>query len=442
LNSPLSKTQLRSRQNTLLIGALVSIIAVLCAGLYAVPWTSKILDIGFTDEAKRNPYLAAEQFLTKFNTPVKTETGLHLLDDLPPTHDTLLIASSRRNLSERRVNELIDWIDEGGTLIVLASDLFDEDREDKGDRLLDRFGIWLYEGEASDTEANSSESEAPADETDQDSSKETNKGTNNEVSDEATTQSFADALFELENKGNNCKVNLGQTVVSVAGEERDLLVEFSSTRHLWFEDDQDYAYSYNDIGAQLVSLSHGQGWLYVMTSLAQWRNSNIGCFDHAHLLRALTDREQTLWFLFNTDIEPIHHLIWQQWQVAVTLALVWLGLWLWRGAYRTRRIEPEDPHQRREIMEHISGMSRFLYQQQELDQLLAGLRADCFQGDTNLPGDKDQLAREIARWADQLDIDKQQLHWAMTAKLTQDSNALTDAVVLLQKIRNISKSTH
>ena len=445
-----SKAEARSRQNTILIAVAIGVIGTLSLVLYLVPWVTTEVDIGFSDEARRNPYLAAEDFLGRFDVTVKTENGLALLDELPSTDDTLLFASSRLSLSERRVDAITDWVYDGGALIVLASDLYDEDREDKGDRLLNRFGVWLYEGEAENSENDTdtlAEIIAEADveptaqvpeEAPEEAPEETK--TQSKESDSKARKSFGDILRGSGKPTDRCLHKSGLTSIDFEGEPQELQARLSSRRHLYFEDDQEYAYAANDTGAQFVYVPHGQGSIYVLTTLNQWRNRNIGCFDHAHFLRVLTENTSTLWLMFNTDIEPLHLLIWKHWPVAVFLAFIWLALWLWRSAYRSTRIESENPSERREVMEHIDGMSRFLYQQNELQLLLSGLRADCFNGNPKEPKNQERLAQEISRWAQLLNINEKRIHWALTADIGRDGNALTKAVALLQKIRDSPKT--
>jgi len=428
LTEQYNKAEARSRQNTILIIVAISVIGILSLVLYLAPWVSTEVDIGYSEEARRNPYMAAEEFLSRFDVEVKTENGLTLLDKLPSTNDTLLFASSRLSLSERRVDAITDWVYDGGALIVLASDLYDEDREDKGDRLLNRFGVWLYEGET-DTSESATEPEAASQPEDPDPAPD-------KTPESDTPKTFGDILRGAGQSIDRCSAQSGLTSIDFEGEPRELQARLSSRRHLYFEDEQEYVYAANNTGAQFVYVAHGQGSIYVLTSLSQWRNQNIGCFDHAHFLRVLTENTSTLWLMFNTDIEPIHQLIWKHWPIAVFLACLWLALWLWRSAYRSTRIEAEKASERREVMEHIDGMSRFLYQQNEMQLLLSGLRTDCFVGDPKDPKNQERLTSEVSRWAKLLNVNEKRIHWALTANIGRDGNALTKAVALLQKIRN------
>ena len=106
------------------------IVAAAGIALYFTPWVEKAVDNGYDTEALRRPYLAAEQFLAEFAVEVKAKDGLELLDDLPPLDHTLLIASSRRSLSERRSEALMAWAAAGGRLILVASEKWEDVAED------------------------------------------------------------------------------------------------------------------------------------------------------------------------------------------------------------------------------------------------------------------------------------------------------------------------
>ena len=63
--------------------------------LYFAEWVETTTNDGYTADALRSRYLAAERFLDRFDITIASRDGLNLLDELPPTSHTLLIASSR-----------------------------------------------------------------------------------------------------------------------------------------------------------------------------------------------------------------------------------------------------------------------------------------------------------------------------------------------------------
>ena len=128
---------------------MVTLLVLGAAGvLYFAEWVETTSNDGYSADAIRNRYLAAERFLDRFDIKIASRDGLNLLDELPPTSHTLLIASSRRSLSVRRVANLNSWVSAGGRLILLASDFWDEDQLSSGDSLLDGLGVKVMEPDA------------------------------------------------------------------------------------------------------------------------------------------------------------------------------------------------------------------------------------------------------------------------------------------------------
>lgn len=397
MTDPAAPRSANPRNSYLLAAVVFTAVGLLALALYLMPWVTKDIDMGYSEAATRNPYLAAERFLEALNIEVSKETGLSSLDQLPSVEDTLLIANSRRHLSERRLDNLTGWVKRGGGVIVVATDFYDEDEASSGDQLLDDLGIWLLPSEY-------------------------------EGSGKARV-----------NPAEECAVDDRLTAIQFEGKQQPLQVQLTNHSYLYFDDQPSYISASNAAGIQMVYAPLGQGYVYVLTSLTHWRNRNIACFDNAHLLRSLADEDRTLWWLANTEIEPIYALIWQHWPIAVCLAFLWLAMWLWRGAYRHARIEHEEVAPRREVLEHITGMARFLHQQGELDALLSGLRRQCVPGDPHDDGLQTRYAQHIEQWALQLNKNPALIRWALFGKVSKDPNDLSKAVTLLQKIKKLAE---
>jgi hypothetical protein len=105
------------------LGWLVGVILIVAvaAVLHFCKWVEIAHDVGYSQTALRKPYLAAEKFLARLGVETEVADGLGLLDALPPKDATVLIAGSRRALSERRLDGLVEWLHSGGHLIVVAS---------------------------------------------------------------------------------------------------------------------------------------------------------------------------------------------------------------------------------------------------------------------------------------------------------------------------------
>ena len=271
--------------------------------LYFAEWVEKTSNDGYAADAIRNRYLAAERFLDRFDIKIASRDGLNLLDELPPTSHTLLIASSRRSLSVRRVANLNSWVSAGGRLILLASDFRDEDQLSSGDSLLDGLGVKVMEPDADIAQPESAFNALPQ-----------------------------QILNILVNQGS-CRDETSLARISLAGEEQDITTALGTWSYLAYDGDFEVSYAENDLGPQLLYVEVGAGAVVVLTSLELWSNRQIHCHDHAHLLRWLADDRPVLWWLFNTDMPALPLLIWSSCTSCLTL-----------GALSTGRERPSEPY--------------------------------------------------------------------------------------------------
>ena len=98
-------------------------------------------DLGWDAAARRNQYLAAEQYLKRQLHDVNSVDSFDRLAKLPQK-GTIFLSDSNSVVSGKRLEELIVWLREGGNLIVAAG------RSESGDdRLLSYFDISVYETE-------------------------------------------------------------------------------------------------------------------------------------------------------------------------------------------------------------------------------------------------------------------------------------------------------
>ena len=135
-----------TRKELLYAGLGVLCVGFLEWGFLHTEWVEIPIDRGYRKEARGNPFLAAEQFLQRVGIETETVSGLHTIDRLPMSHDTLVLTSVRNSLSQRRIDELFAWVERGGNLIVLARDVYNEDRKSSDDPFLDQMTRADYKG--------------------------------------------------------------------------------------------------------------------------------------------------------------------------------------------------------------------------------------------------------------------------------------------------------
>ena len=349
---------------------------VLAAGLvlfvtYGIEWVENEMDIGYAEEARRNPYLAASMFLSAQGVRSESVEGLSLLDDLPYVSDTIVMSTSRRTLSERRLAELGAWVAAGGHLVVAAQEVFDPERGESRDPFLDRLGIRLNAPDPDERRAalagvdvDHVEDEEPGrEEGDEDASR-----TLEAVLDET----FSGQLEECESNEDRL------AFMFVDGDPRMLQLELPSRNFLSTEDDR-WLEAASSAGAQLVRVPLASGMVTAATSIDIWRNQRIHCGDHAYLLWLLSSGSTKVWMLHDPHAPSLAGVVAANFPL--TLAGVGLIFLVW-AASATLRFGPYRrvaSVERRQLLEHLQATADFLWRGALLHPPLEALREDLAQ---------------------------------------------------------------
>src|SRR5690606_12307460 len=100
---------------------------------------------GPSPEARANEYLAAELFLRQQRIELRRADGLEVLTELPAAAQTLMLFAPRHNMTPRQAEKVLAWAAEGGHLVFVAEEIWDEEQGRSGDLLLDALGVQQYE---------------------------------------------------------------------------------------------------------------------------------------------------------------------------------------------------------------------------------------------------------------------------------------------------------
>ncbi len=398
-------------RNLVIIAGIVALLGAIGATLYFAEWKEFELPGQPSEEARRNPYMAAERFLANYKVKLHAKSGLSLLDQLPPTGDLIVIGSSLRTASPRRLDALMAWVERGGRLLVLAREFSSEREYVSEDPILGRVGVLLRETEV----------EEPSNDEEGDGEEEAR----------STQQRLEEVLRELELSANQCEPDERLTPITLEGEAVSHRVALTSDRYVDHEPGPEFAVAANAAGAQLVATGHQAGMVYVITTLSLWNNRYIGCHDNAHFLRWLAEGREGVWLLFDTEMPSIFEILWSRYSLAIVLLSLFLLLWLWRGA-PPQKVPVVASQSRRSVLEHVTGMARFHWQQGEERLLIEDVRRSTLRG-TVL---QEAGAREewLASMAHLIDEDVEQLRWALFEEIPRDAQAIKRMVRVLIKV--------
>lgn len=399
-----------ARRRTLTIAGPLAIVAIgVAAWLYATEWVEIRENAGYTKEAMTNPFLAANLFLERMDVQVESTLGLKLLDDLPPVSDTLLVASSWRALSERRVAALVEWVEQGGHLIMPGTTTWNALRGTSGDPLLDYLEVQVHDS---------------AEFTDELAPRENQRNAREELIEKA--QANIDAK-------PTCGPAEDLVQLQFAEDEDDAVAVFSSHRTLVDAGARASRAASNQYGTQLLQFEIGDGLITVMTTLNHWRNRIVDCHDHAHLLRLLVGSSEKLWWLYDTELPALPVLIWRNAAPFVLGLLVLIVLIAWREGFRFGPRVARDAEPRRQLMEHIDGIARFFWQHRSSDKLLDALR-DEVMSMHHVRADQrsNDLAASLAALTG---VAEDEVRWALGARTEHNDTSFSRAVSILQRVR-------
>lgn len=296
------------------------VVAVLGAGAWLVGntvWEDRELPMPLRGAAARNPLFAAQRFAEALGA----RTDRPATFTPPPPGALLVLANWRWNLSARRRDAVVRWVEAGGRLVVDRDVLADES-----------FGRWAGLGHRVAASATARDEARPAIE----------RLGLRQCRDAQGTRIDPDRVV--------------RTAYSLCGGDASSIVPSNTPE--WELHDA--------LGAQAVRVAVGRGTVTAFNGRPyQYRRLLDG--DHAAIFVAATDvrRGDAVVFLTEAAHPSLPTLIWEEGAASVVLALLAVGLWLWRGAIRFGPPAPVATGSRRSVAEQILGTGRFVLRRGE-----------------------------------------------------------------------------
>jgi len=353
---------MRSRTTTrvlLLIG--LALLVFLGWGLYSsIEFYEETEQTAGSIRAQRNPYLAAQLFMQESGIDAVEADSLIGLNTLEGV-TTVLITDANQVVSPRQLEQVLNWLENGGTLIVTANSFANSD-----DLLLEKFNVEVQWPERDDD--------------------------SDDVTDDGDP-SISESLREINKQIEEGKIQeIGQTKVDEIsltridfGNDIGILeIEFDSYRilthpHIEGEEADDsspqpFSWSSSDYGIHMMQFDVGEGLLTIISDPTIWTSSRIGDYDHAYLLWVLSSENgdfailhpalrDSLWVLMSRNAP----------ELLIALALT-IALWLWHLGHRFGRIMPRDTDGGRALSEHFSATANYLWHRKASDKLIEPVR--------------------------------------------------------------------
>ncbi|WP_220812740.1 DUF4350 domain-containing protein [Pseudomonas paralcaligenes] len=317
---------------------------------------------GPSPEARANEYLAAEMFLREQKITVQRADGLDVLNGLPSTGQTLMLFAPRHNMTPRQARQVLDWASQGGHLVFVAEEIWDEEDGRSGDLLLDSLGIRqtsIYEEDdyEDDEEAESDDGEAIEEE-------------DKAVEDEAETEQ-APEEEQAEEEDRYPEL----TKIYLENEEAPAYVEFDTGYHLLDGENRAYAWANSAEATHMLQLEHGKGLVTVLTDAWLWQNDSIGDYDNAWLLWYL-GQDSAVTLVYNAERDGLFSQLLKHYPAALAALALLIGLLLWHVGMRHGPLLAPPVHARRQLEEHLRAGADFLLRRAGQQHLLGSLQRD------------------------------------------------------------------
>lgn len=393
-----------------LIWALVLIIFVVLlywAGTNMEKYETKVWS-GASSEARKNPYLAAQQFLESRDVMVFSASDTLNFDDIS-TNDTVFLSHVDSMLvSQSQIDKALDWINRGGYLMVGVSheiegrssilkefdispvkrDITIEEAftDDNGDVLkpserLREINRQIEQEIANEREEKSAEKKV----------KEESKPTSSIDADDSFAEQLL-GLINIESEYEYYRIHLGGledplflAVLDRITFDHQLLYVDDTHHEESASSDENYAqdvdYQLNtwvgdEHGARLLQFYYGDGTFTALSSSEIWENDYIGLGDHAYFLSYIVPDESAIHLFYNITAPTLTELIKRYFTELILALSVLLMLWLWRNGVRVQPITMVVEGQRRSFAEHLTASAKFLVAKQQYHVLLEPLKDD------------------------------------------------------------------
>ena len=385
---------------------------------WSIEFYEETEESGWSIDALRNPYLAAQKFMMKAGIEVTDVDSLNRLDELSGL-GTLFFSDANQVQTPRQLAQVMDWLGQGGNVIYTADQVSDDD-----DMLLREFSVEVDWREF-DTE--DEDKDKPLSETLRDYNRQIEAG----KSREEIAQSLGAEEIVL-------------TRVEFADDIGDVEVAFDDARillHPYISDTESVieprpiSWSYSEYGVHMMQFEVGNGLLTIISDPGIWTSYQIDQYDHAYLLWLLSSDEGNFAILRSVLRDSIWALTRQNASEVLIAAGLLILIWIWRTGYRFGRLVPRNLPYSRALGEHFSSVSHYLWHRRQGQYLVEPLRTRVLRRASLTLGEFGQAdqARQFELIAQRCDLNPEAIARAFTSADFSESS-FVQTVRLLKHI--------
>ncbi|MDJ0621617.1 MAG: DUF4350 domain-containing protein [Desulfocapsaceae bacterium] len=340
------------------------------------------INTGSSPQARRNPLLAAQEYLNQSGFHSKSSAGLDLLAELPPPTDALLIRQLPSGLSDTITTNLLNWVEQGGHLVVVPNVYALESDHPGKNTLFEQLGVEVLEWKKTD---------CGCPETDDEQTTSPSPDNQEAVAKSANNQQDADT----EDPGSTGDPGLRKRLIITDLEKSRVHLETFQPRLLrdvnaaaifsihgsYFivhENEPKEDLTQNEYivreGSWLLQFERGGGRVTVMSEMGIFSNQRIGDYDHAFFLSWLVDEDATIWLQYSTEVSSFLTILWQKAPLFWLSVMILVVFLIWRQQMQSGpQLQLTEDH-RQNIMHHIDATAQFNWRTANLSTMVENNR--------------------------------------------------------------------
>lgn len=380
-----------SRRKLLIVLAALLILSLGFWLTRQITWVEKEVDAGPSEAARKDPFLAAKLFLQHQGIETQTLRSFSLLDNLSwqgqalTENDTLILLNAHKLLRGDRLENLLNWVEQGGTVIASTNNPFIGNNTETPDLLLQQFEVYVkhpLSPDALDSDDSDYSDDDYADDEYEDEDYFDVEQPEDDTPNEGAEPVIEDADTDEENEDATSICNrffFTPLEISLPQETEPLLVDYSHGHSFDYYGSEPRILARDDDGLQLAYFDWGQGRVLINSDSHIWDNRRIICNDHAYLLWKLINPKGKVWFVINQEAPSLWAILWRSTPYGAAAALLALAFWLWAKASRFGPILTRASSGRRSLAEHIHASAMLLWRRQQHPYLVTQLREELHQ---------------------------------------------------------------
>jgi len=301
----------------LLVG--VTLVAITALGvlwfMHNFELATREVSSGYSQEARRNPLLAAERYLKRLDVSIGSLSYTELWHTQLNPDDVVLFYHFLPPKSSARQQKLRKWLESGGQMIIDASTLVRTRPAEK--KVIKHSGDLLAElGVAAKPREVSSDNKL-----------------------------------------------LQRVEINFVDEEKPVAVTLTPTKYLVDTYDKAGAGVEFDEGYALLQYDVGEGWLTVLADTSFLNNHRINEEDNALALALLVGmpKHGKVWLVHDITMPSLAAQAWNYAPYAVIATAIAILLWVWSLNTRLGPALPPAEQPRRDIGEHLAASAHYLW---------------------------------------------------------------------------------